>query len=89
MSAETVWAKKHLFPNVDFYMAPLLYLLGIPVDLLTPFFATCRIAGWTAHVMEQYANNTLIRPSSLYVGPVSRPYIPLDRRAAFVNRRRV
>jgi len=78
--AQTVWERKRLFANVDFYLAPLLHMLGIPVDLLTPFFAMCRIAGWTAHVMEQYANNRLIRPGSLYVGPVGRPYIPLDQR---------
>ncbi|HOT91707.1 MAG TPA: citrate/2-methylcitrate synthase [Anaerolineae bacterium] len=79
--AEAVWERKRLFPNVDFYMAPLLHMLGIPVDLLTPFFAMCRIAGWTAHIMEQYANNRLIRPNALYVGPVDRPYIPIDQRA--------
>lgn len=78
--AETVWERKRLFANVDFYMAPMLYMLGIPVDLLTPFFAMCRIAGWTAHVMEQYTNNCLIRPSSLYVGPVERAYVPIDER---------
>ncbi|HQE91524.1 MAG TPA: citrate/2-methylcitrate synthase [Anaerolineae bacterium] len=81
--ADAVWQRKRLFANVDFYMAPTLHMLGIPVDLLTPFFAMCRMAGWTAHVMEQYANNRLIRPNALYVGPVQRPYIPLDRRADF------
>ncbi len=78
--ADTVWKKKRLFANVDFYMAPMLHMLGFPMDLLTPFFATCRIAGWTAHIMEQYANNRLIRPSALYVGPVNRPYVPIEQR---------
>jgi citrate synthase len=78
---ETVWEKKRLYPNVDFFAAPLLYTLGIPVDLFTPVFATSRVAGWTAHVMEQYENNRLLRPLSSYVGSAHRPYVPLEERS--------
>jgi citrate synthase len=78
--AETVEEKKGLYPNVDFFAAPLLYTLGIPVDLFTPMFAASRIAGWTAHVMEQYENNRLLRPLSQYVGALGTPYVPIERR---------
>ncbi len=78
--AETVWQKKQLYPNVDFYAAPLMYMLGIPGDLFTPIFALSRIVGWTAHVMEQYANNRLMRPLCAYNGKLGRPYIPLEQR---------
>lgn len=72
--------EKKLFPNVDFYSAGVYSLLGIPADLFTPIFAVSRIAGWTAHVMEQYANNRLIRPRAEYVGPLDRKFIPIDQR---------
>lgn len=83
--AETVKAKKGLYPNVDFFAAPLLYALGIPVDLFTPLFAVSRIAGWTAHVMEQYDNNRLLRPLSNYVGVLEKPYVPIERRNGHLN----
>ena len=67
--------------NVDFYSASTYALLGIPVDLFTPIFAVSRVAGWTAHVLEQYANNRLIRPRAEYVGPEHpQPFTPLDAR---------
>jgi citrate synthase len=76
-----VKAEKKLNPNVDFYSASMFYALGIPIDLYTPIFAVSRISGWTAHVLEQYANNRLIRPRTEYIGP---PYpqavLPLDQR---------
>ena len=78
---ETVEAMKGLYPNVDFYTAPLLYQLGIPLDLFTPIFAISRIAGWTAHVMEQYEHNRLVRPLSSYAGPGARGYVPIEKRA--------
>ncbi len=65
-----VLADKQLYPNVDFYSASTYYVLGIPIDLFTPIFAVSRVSGWTAHVMEQYANNRLMRPRADYVGPV-------------------
>jgi citrate synthase len=74
-------AEKKLNANVDFYSATTYYALGIPVDLFTPVFAVSRVSGWTAHVLEQYANNRLIRPRADYTGPsYPQPYVPLDRR---------
>jgi citrate synthase len=64
-----VKAEKKLNPNVDFYSASTYYVLGIPIDLFTPIFAVSRVSGWTAHVLEQYSNNRLIRPRAEYVGP--------------------
>src|SRR5262249_38777774 len=63
-----VRSEKKLTPNVDFYSASTYYALGIAVDLFTPIFAVSRISGWTAHVLEQYANNRLIRPRADYIG---------------------
>lgn len=60
--------KKGLDPNVDFYSASLYYVMGIPTDIYTPIFAMSRMAGWTAHVLEQKAANMLIRPKALYTG---------------------
>jgi citrate synthase len=66
---------------VDFYSATMFYALGIPIDLYTPIFAVSRISGWTAHVLEQYANNRLIRPRTDYIGPpYPQTFVPLDRR---------
>jgi citrate synthase len=61
--------EKGLLPNVDFYSASTYYMLGIPIDSFTPLFAVSRIAGWTAHVLEQLTNNRLIRPRAEYTGP--------------------
>ncbi|MCL6487357.1 MAG: citrate synthase [Alicyclobacillus mali] len=72
--------KKGLNPNVDFYSASLYYKIGLPVHLFTPVFASSRISGWTAHVLEQYRNNRLIRPRAEYVGPTNRTYVPLPER---------
>jgi 2-methylcitrate synthase len=73
--------EKRLNANVDFYSASLYYMLGIPIDLYTPIFAVSRISGWTAHVLEQHANNRLIRPRADYTGPLpDLPYVPLDER---------
>jgi citrate synthase len=66
---QVVRSEKSLYPNVDFYSASMFYSLGIPVDLYTPIFAVSRISGWTAHVLEQYRNNRLIRPRTDYIGP--------------------
>ena len=78
---QLVKSDKKLNANVDFYSATTYYYLGIPVDLFTPVFAVSRISGWTAHVLEQYANNRLIRPRADYIGPAyPQTYVPLDRR---------
>lgn len=71
---------KGLNANVDFYSASVYYMMGIPIDLDTPVFACSRISGWTAHVLEQYANNRLIRPRAEYVGPKDVPYVPIEER---------
>jgi citrate synthase len=76
-----VRAEKKLYPNVDFYSASTYYALGIPIELFTPIFAVSRISGWTAHVLEQYANNRLIRPRAEYIGPpYPQRYRPIDGR---------
>jgi len=72
--------EKGLYPNVDFYAATVYHYLGIPIDLMTPIFALARMAGWTAHVREQYADNRLIRPESEYIGPRDQKYSPVDER---------
>jgi citrate synthase len=76
-----VKAEKKLNPNVDFYSASTYYTLGIPLDLYTPIFAVSRMSGWTAHILEQYANNRLIRPRADYVGPpYPQRFMPLEQR---------
>jgi citrate synthase len=76
-----VKAERKLDPNVDFYSASTYHALGIAIDLFTPIFAVSRISGWTAHVLEQYANNRLIRPRAEYIGPeYPQRYQPLEAR---------
>jgi citrate synthase len=77
---EVVLAEKGLYPNVDFYAATVYHYLRIPTDLFTPVFSVSRMAGWTAHVIEQHADNALIRPDSEYIGEGERSWIPLDAR---------
>jgi citrate synthase len=73
--------EKQINANVDLYSASTYYALGIPLDLYTPIFAVSRVSGWTAHVLEQYANNHLIRPRADYVGPEHpQRWVPLDDR---------
>ena len=76
-----VKGEKKLNPNVDFYSASTYYALGIPIELYTPVFAVSRMSGWTAHILEQYANNRLIRPRADYTGPTyPQRFVPLDQR---------
>jgi citrate synthase len=76
-----VTGEKKLYPNVDFYSASTYHALGIPVELYTPIFAVSRVSGWTAHCLEQYANNRLIRPRTDYIGPpYPQTFVPLDQR---------
>jgi citrate synthase len=75
-----VQSAKKLIPNVDFYSAPLFYSIGIPVDLFTPVIAAGRIAGWTANLLEQYADNRLIRPRADYIGAGRRAFVPVEKR---------
>jgi citrate synthase len=76
-----VKAEKNLYSNVDFYSATTYHSLGIDTNLFTPIFAVSRISGWTAHVLEQYANNRLIRPRADYIGPeYPQRYVPVENR---------
>jgi citrate synthase len=77
---EVVLAEKGLYPNVDFFAATVYHYLGIPTDLFTPVFSVSRMAGWTAHVIEQHADNRLIRPDSEYIGDRGLTWVPLDAR---------
>jgi citrate synthase len=72
---------KGLNANVDFYSASCYYSLGIPIDLFTPIFAVSRMSGWTAHILEQYRNNRLIRPRADYTGAEDgQPWVPIEKR---------
>ncbi|MCI0428293.1 MAG: citrate synthase [Nitrospiraceae bacterium] len=73
--------EKGLRPNLDFYTAVAYLLMGIPRELYTPVFVCSRITGWCAHVIEQQDHNRLMRPRALYTGPMTREYVPLDRRS--------
>ena len=77
---EVMLREKGLRPNVDFYSASTYYVMGIPLDLYTPIFAVSRISGWTGHILEQYADNKLIRPRAEYVGPRDVEYVPIEKR---------
>jgi len=77
---EVMMREKGLYPNVDFFSASTYYMMGIPLDLYTPIFAVSRITGWSAHILEQYADNKLIRPRAEYIGPRNVPYVPIDQR---------
>jgi citrate synthase len=77
---EVMMREKGLYPNVDFFSASTYYMMGIPLDLYTPIFAVSRITGWTAHILEQYADNKLIRPRAEYVGPRNVAYVPIEDR---------
>ena len=78
--AELMLEKKGLNANVDFYSATVYYSLGLPIDLFTPIFAIARTSGWTAQILEQLADNRLIRPGAEYVGPEGLKVIPVDQR---------
>jgi len=75
-----LWDEKKLFPNVDFYSATAYHFCGIPTAFFTPIFVMARISGWSAHIIEQRADNRLIRPDAIYIGPAPRPYVPLAER---------
>ncbi len=78
---ELIKKQKGLNANVDFYSASTYYSLGIPIDLFTPIFAVSRMSGWTAHILEQYRNNRLIRPRAEYTGlPVGQTWVPISER---------
>jgi citrate synthase len=72
--------EKSLPPNLDWPSARLYHYMGLPVELYTPLFVLSRVAGWSAHVIEQLDNNRLIRPRARYTGPDLRPWVPIDGR---------
>jgi len=80
-----MWEQKKLFANADFYAASVYHFMGIPTGLFTPIFVCSRITGWAAHIMEQRANNKLIRPTAEYVGPGLQKWVPINKR--YNNRR--
>jgi 2-methylcitrate synthase len=75
-----MWREKKLFCNADFFHASAYYFMDIPTKLFTPIFVCSRVTGWTAHVMEQRANNRIIRPSAEYTGPDTRKVKPIAER---------
>lgn len=77
---DVVWERKSLNPNVDFYAGVTFHMLGIAPDFYPTILACSRALGWAAQVMEQYADNRLIRPRARYVGPKERVYVPIDQR---------
>lgn len=77
---EIVFNRKKIYPNVDFYAAVTMDALGVPKEYFTPFFASSRIAGWVAHVIEQYEDAVLLRPESKYVGEFNKPFVPIENR---------
>lgn len=77
---KVMWDEKKLFANADFFAASVYHYMGIPTYLFTPIFVCSRITGWSAHIMEQRANNKLIRPGADYVGPGLQKWLPIDQR---------
>ena len=77
---EVMFREKKLYPNVDYYSGAAYHMMGIPLDLFTPIFAVSRVSGWTGHILEQYANNRLIRPRAEYTGPRDLKYVSIDER---------
>ncbi|MEM9400963.1 MAG: 2-methylcitrate synthase [Pseudomonadota bacterium] len=77
---KVMWDEKKLFANADFYAATVYHFMGVPTYLFTPIFVCSRITGWAAHIMEQRANNKLIRPAADYTGPELLPWVDIDQR---------
>jgi citrate synthase len=78
--ADQYFIDRKLYPNVDYYSAIVLYTIDLDVDMFTPLFAMARVVGWTAHIIEQFTNNRLIRPDLTYIGSTGLQWIPIDQR---------
>jgi len=78
--ADPYFVERNLYANVDYYSAIVLDAIGIETDMMTPVFAMSRIAGWSAHIIEQWNDNRLIRPLDNYVGPQDLKWVPLAER---------
>ncbi|MEO8607507.1 MAG: citrate/2-methylcitrate synthase [Chloroflexota bacterium] len=78
--ADQYFIERKLYPNVDYYSAILLYTIDLDVDMFPPLFAMSRVVGWTAHIIEQFTNNRLIRPDVTYIGPMGLQWVPIEQR---------
>ena len=77
---KVMWDQKKIFANADFFAATVYHFMGIPTYLFTPIFVCSRISGWSAHIMEQRADNKLIRPAADYIGPGPQKFVPIEER---------
>ena len=80
----TMIEEKNIYPNLDFPAGPAYYMMGFDIEMFTPIFVMSRITGWTAHIMEQAADNRIIRPLSAYLGSVQREVLSMDEREGIV-----